>query len=232
MFFKNHKSYVLNFALILALLAGMFVVTPVQPVRASVSTQVQSDISTAQSDLFPTVVTTSPNHGDVLLNNPSSLSVQFSTNMLANGTAFAVNKTTNYLLVEDGLDGKFQTTSCTSQLAGDDTSVPINNVTYNSSNFTSTLTVSNWPLLNQASYQLLVCASTRIVDVSGNRLNDGSDSVIRFVLIKDINLGLLDFPALKDGREVYLCWQYGEGEIAFWHEVEAGFAGRQPIDSF
>src|SRR5215203_4395944 len=38
------------------------------------------------------------------------------------------------------------------------------------------------------------------------------------VLIKDVNIGLLDFPALKDGREVYLCWQYGEGEIAFWHE--------------
>jgi hypothetical protein len=52
------------------------------------------------------------------------------------------------------------------------------------------------------------------------------------VLIKDINLGLLDFPALKDGREVYLCWQYGEGEIAFWHEVEEGFAGRQPISTF
>jgi hypothetical protein len=52
------------------------------------------------------------------------------------------------------------------------------------------------------------------------------------VLIKDINLGLLDFPALKDGREVYLCWQYGEGDIAFWHEVEAGFAGRQPIENF
>lgn len=54
----------------------------------------------------------------------------------------------------------------------------------------------------------------------------------RDVLIKDINLGLLDFPALKDGREVYLCWQHGEGEIAFWHEVEAGYAGRQTIDSF
>jgi len=52
------------------------------------------------------------------------------------------------------------------------------------------------------------------------------------VLIKDINMGLLDFPALKDGREVYLCWQSGEGEIAFWHEVEAGYAGRQPIESF
>lgn len=52
------------------------------------------------------------------------------------------------------------------------------------------------------------------------------------VLIKDINIGLLDFPALREGREVYLCWQHGEGEIAFWHEVDAGYAGRQPIASF
>ena len=52
------------------------------------------------------------------------------------------------------------------------------------------------------------------------------------VLIKDINLGLLDFPAIKNEREVYLCWKYGEGEIAFWHEVEAGFAGRKSIESF
>ena len=50
--------------------------------------------------------------------------------------------------------------------------------------------------------------------------------------IKDINTGLLDFSALKDGREVFLCWQYGEEDIAFWHEVEAGFAGRQPIEHF
>jgi hypothetical protein len=50
--------------------------------------------------------------------------------------------------------------------------------------------------------------------------------------VKDINTGLLDFPALKNGREVYLCWQYGEGDIAFWHEVEDGYAGRQPIESF
>jgi hypothetical protein len=52
------------------------------------------------------------------------------------------------------------------------------------------------------------------------------------VIIKDINMGLLDFSALKDGREVYLCWQYGEGDIAFWHEVDAGYAGRQPIETF
>ena len=50
--------------------------------------------------------------------------------------------------------------------------------------------------------------------------------------IKDINIGLLDFSAMKDGQEVYLCWQYGEGEIAYWHEVDAGYAGRQTIESF
>ena len=51
-------------------------------------------------------------------------------------------------------------------------------------------------------------------------------------LIKDINTGLLDFPALKDGHEVYLCWKHSEGDIAFWHEIEDGFAGRQSIDNF
>ena len=51
-------------------------------------------------------------------------------------------------------------------------------------------------------------------------------------LLKDINIGLLDFPALRDGHEVYLCWKHGEDNIAFWHEINAGFAGRQPIESF
>lgn len=52
------------------------------------------------------------------------------------------------------------------------------------------------------------------------------------VQIKDINIGLLDFSAMRDGHEVYLCWKYGEDDIAFWHEVDAGYAGRQPIETF
>ena len=52
------------------------------------------------------------------------------------------------------------------------------------------------------------------------------------VLFKDINLGLLDFPALRNGREVYLCWKHGEKDIEFWHEIEAGYAGRRSIASF
>lgn len=41
--------------------------------------------------------------------------------------------------------------------------------------------------------------------------------------------GLVDFPAMVDGRMVYLCWKLGEPEIVHWHEVDAGFAGRQPL---
>jgi hypothetical protein len=42
----------------------------------------------------------------------------------------------------------------------------------------------------------------------------------------------VDFPALREGHEVYLCWQQGEERIDFWHEKDAGFAGRQPIEQF
>ena len=49
------------------------------------------------------------------------------------------------------------------------------------------------------------------------------------VLVKDLDRGLVDFPALRDGEEVLLCWQVGEGEVAYWHGLEEGFAGRKPL---
>jgi hypothetical protein len=48
-------------------------------------------------------------------------------------------------------------------------------------------------------------------------------------LVKDINTGLLDFPSLRDGHEVYLCWQYGEDTIQYWHETNAGYSERKPF---
>ncbi|MBM3970272.1 MAG: DUF2203 family protein [Planctomycetes bacterium] len=48
--------------------------------------------------------------------------------------------------------------------------------------------------------------------------------------LKDPNIGLVDFPTLIDGREAYLCWKLGEPEIGFWHELTAGFQGRQSVD--
>jgi len=50
------------------------------------------------------------------------------------------------------------------------------------------------------------------------------------VVVKDVDRGLVDFPALIEGREVFLCWELGEDEVAYWHELEAGYRGRQPLD--
>lgn len=52
----------------------------------------------------------------------------------------------------------------------------------------------------------------------------------REIVLRDLDRGLIDFPWLRDGAEVYLCWQAGEDEISFWHEPEAGFAGRRALD--
>ncbi|HEY6835426.1 MAG TPA: DUF2203 domain-containing protein [Gaiellaceae bacterium] len=49
------------------------------------------------------------------------------------------------------------------------------------------------------------------------------------VLVKDLDRGLVDFPALRDGEEVLLCWEVGEDEIAYWHGADEGFAGRKPL---
>jgi hypothetical protein len=49
------------------------------------------------------------------------------------------------------------------------------------------------------------------------------------VVLRDLDRGLVDFPALREGREVYLCWLEGEAEIGYWHDLEAGFAGREPL---
>jgi hypothetical protein len=51
------------------------------------------------------------------------------------------------------------------------------------------------------------------------------------IVVRDIERGLIDFPAIHEGREVYLCWQLDEPpRIAFWHDLEAGYDGRQPLE--
>ena len=65
-------------------------------------------------------------------------------------------------------------------------------------------------------------------------LTDLTDQIARLeilgVQLKDFERGLVDFPSLRDGRVVLLCWQMGEGdELEWWHDVDAGFAGRTPL---
>jgi hypothetical protein len=51
------------------------------------------------------------------------------------------------------------------------------------------------------------------------------------VLVKDLDMGLCDFPYLFDGRIVYLCWKLGEHEIQWWHEIATGYRDRQPLEA-
>ena len=51
----------------------------------------------------------------------------------------------------------------------------------------------------------------------------------RGIIVRSIPQGLVDFPHLREGREVYLCWIRGETEIGFWHETDTGYASRQPL---
>ena len=50
------------------------------------------------------------------------------------------------------------------------------------------------------------------------------------VQVKDSDAGLVDFPAIRHGEEVLLCWQVGEHAVEWWHDLESGFAGRSPVD--
>jgi hypothetical protein len=68
----------------------------------------------------------------------------------------------------------------------------------------------------------------RILD---HRIQANVEAILAMeVIVKDLAEGLVDFPSLLHGREVYLCWKLGEDGIHWWHEIEAGFAGRQPLD--
>ena len=68
-------------------------------------------------------------------------------------------------------------------------------------------------------------------DRHGERLKAAVEQIQdRGCVIKDLDTGLIDFPTLFHGREVYLCWKMGESGIHHWHGVDEGFAGRKPID--
>jgi hypothetical protein len=51
----------------------------------------------------------------------------------------------------------------------------------------------------------------------------------REIVLRDLERGLIDFPAVRDDREVYLCWIEGESDIEFWHDLDAGYPGRRPL---
>jgi len=66
-------------------------------------------------------------------------------------------------------------------------------------------------------------AAGRLVEIV-NRIQETG------VIVKDLDIGLVDFPSLLEGEDIYLCWKLGEDHVDFWHGVDEGFTGRKPID--
>jgi hypothetical protein len=77
-----------------------------------------------------------------------------------------------------------------------------------------------------------VIAQNNSREQAAQALKQAVDRVHEFgCLVKDLDIGLIDFPTLFQGEEVYLCWRLGETGIQFWHGVSEGFRGRKPIDA-
>ena len=77
-------------------------------------------------------------------------------------------------------------------------------------------------------------------DCGGSRVNDVARTLVnikealgqfhsRDIQIKDLDRGLIDFPAFIGGKEVFLCWKKGESDVEYWHDLDAGFEGREKI---
>jgi len=77
-------------------------------------------------------------------------------------------------------------------------------------------------------------------DLGGESVHDWLHTLVRFqevmqefarrqILLKDLDRGLVDFPAILHGREVFLCWEAGEEDVEHWHELDGGFGGREPL---
>ncbi len=139
---------------------------------------------------FPTVIyggSTAPANNSVLSTGPIQIVVEFNKDVLADSSANAANTLANYLLVEAGVNGTFNTMACGGAGGGlqpDDTIIPINNIIYSNGGgagpFLATLNINGGTPLPIGNYRLFVCGTSSIYDPAGNRLNNGADSLLNF----------------------------------------------------
>ena len=72
--------------------------------------------------------------------------------------------------------------------------------------------------------------ATRYLHEAQDGMDERAYAIVeRGILLRDVEQGLVDFPSMRDGREVYLCWLAGEPSITHWHNVDVGFSGRQRL---
>ncbi|MBG0771115.1 MAG: class F sortase, partial [Anaerolineaceae bacterium] len=132
---------------------------------------------------IPTVVygiATVPADGSTLYEDVIQLAVQFSKAVVSGGGSDAADNVDNFMLVSAGVNQMLETVSCDAGPGGDDELVTIDQVVYDAFSFISTLDVNGGTALPVDQYELFICGSTSIYDLSGNVLNGGSDSTLSF----------------------------------------------------
>ena len=142
---------------------------------------------------FPVVMVgddTSPHENEVLLISTHLLRVQFSKNVLHDGSDDAADNPSNYRLVSASANQSFETTAC-GEAAGDDFLISIDQVDYDAESNVAVITINQGNDLPNGSYQLIVCGAHTIRDLFGNALNDGANAFIRFAIM---------VPASTDGE--------------------------------
>ena len=138
---------------------------------------------------YPTVSSSSPANNATLSSGPTQLTVTFSEDVKNDGSAGAANNAVNYLLVEDGANGTFETVSCIAGLVTDDTLIVVNSATYTNNGgngpFVATLNINGGTPLAFGIYRLFACGTTSIEDLANNELNNGlSDEIINFNVVQ------------------------------------------------
>jgi len=111
---------------------------------------------------------------------PTSLTVTFDEDVKSGGGITAADYIPNYLLVEAGVNGTFDTATCLAGVVTDDTKITITNAAYTSTGYKATLTLGS--ALPAGKYRLFACGTTSIEDLAGNELNGGSDTQINFTV--------------------------------------------------
>jgi uncharacterized membrane protein len=132
----------------------------------------------------PRVTASNPRDHSRLEKRPSKIVIFFSQDVIHDGSSNAADNLVNYLLVENGQNNKFDTTSCLAGRSGDDVAMSFSSVEYNRvvqhdrPSFTATLKLN--PALPSGQYRLFVCGTTSIENLAGIKLNNGADKVISF----------------------------------------------------
>ncbi len=131
---------------------------------------------------------TIPAHNSALFKGPTQIVIEFSEDVVHDGSVEAANSQSNYLLVEDGKNHRFDTLNCSGGRVADDKQIIINSVNYSNNNgtgpFVATLNVNYGISLPEGTYRLYICGTTSIHDPAGNHLNGGeSDAHLNFTVI-------------------------------------------------